>query len=122
MARRRPARQPGGVPCGVHEPAQMSPSVQELVSALEKRLFRQWEQASWELAAFPDLAAAELASVGPELRWEGVLDWALHGELGEQINLEATFGQPPITLFANDRFYLEALCWLGGVTTIHDHG
>jgi hypothetical protein len=100
----------------------MSPSVQELVSALEKRLSRQWEQAGWELAAFPDLAAAELASVGPELRWEGVLDWALHGEPGEQINLEATFGQPPITLFANERFYLEALCWLGGVTTIHDHG
>jgi hypothetical protein len=100
----------------------MSLSLQELVSALERRLSHRWEKVGWDLAAFPSLAAAELESVIPELRWERVLEWALHGDLGEQINLEATFGQPPITLFANDRFYLEALCWLGGVTTIHDHG
>jgi len=38
-----------------------------------------------------------------------------------QKNLDATFGQPPITLFHHDRFYIEALFWLSSTTSIHQH-
>jgi hypothetical protein len=42
-------------------------------------------------------------------------------DLPQQVDLEARFGNPPITLFAGTRFYIDVYFWLDGTTEIHQH-
>lgn len=42
--------------------------------------------------------------------------------LPEQHDAAARFGQPPITLWRNDKFFVAGLCWFDGTTAIHEHG
>jgi predicted metal-dependent enzyme (double-stranded beta helix superfamily) len=38
-----------------------------------------------------------------------------------QMDLQAAFGNPPITLYMGPRFFIDAYYWLDGTTTIHQH-
>jgi hypothetical protein len=53
--------------------------------------------------------------------WE-IIHWVqTTPNLPEQMDLEADFGDPPITLYVGPRFYIDVYFWLDGTTSIHQH-
>src|SRR5947209_13453020 len=85
-----------------------------------------WRERNYSEAEFPELAAQALAEI--DLARRGVTPWEiirwLHTEsqLPRQQDIDATFGNPPITLFCGSRFYVDIYLWLDGTTDIHQHG
>ena len=74
---------------------------------------------------FPELAAEVLAAfpVPAEVGIEFMADWALGRErLPEQVNFHSGFGEPPLVVYEEPRFYAEVLFWFHGRTSIHGHG
>ncbi len=74
---------------------------------------------------FPELAAAVLAEfpVPADIGIEFMADWALGREqLPEQVNFHSGFGEPPLVVYEEPRFYAEVLFWFHGRTSIHSHG
>jgi len=93
---------------------------QELGELLEGR----WRKENYSEKLFPELAAAALtesdlpAKVDP---WE-IIRWVQSAAaLPDQKDVEGRFGDPPITLFAGPRFYVDVYFWLDGTTSIHQH-
>ena len=74
---------------------------------------------------FPELAAEVLAKfpVPAGIGIEFMADWALGREqLPEQVNFHSGFGEPPLVVYEEPRFYAEVLFWFHGRTSIHSHG
>ncbi|MCF3648196.1 hypothetical protein [Synoicihabitans lomoniglobus] len=74
---------------------------------------------------FPELAAAALAEfpVPAGMGIAFMADWALgREELPEQVNFNSGFGEPPLVVYEEPRFYAEVLFWFHGRTAIHSHG
>jgi hypothetical protein len=96
------------------------PAIAQLVDAIEGR----WHGCNHDERRFCDIAVAALndARLGDALTMSSLVRWFNH-ERGPvpQVNLEASFGEPPLTLGSTSRFYVEALFWLDGTTTIHQH-
>jgi hypothetical protein len=93
---------------------------QELGELVESR----WRKENYSEQLFPELAAAALtesdlpAQVDP---WE-IIRWVQGATaLPDQKDVEGRFGDPPITLFAGPRFYVDVYFWLDGTTSIHQH-
>jgi len=93
---------------------------QELGDLIERR----WRKENYSEQLFPELAVQALtesnlpAQVDP---WD-IIRW-VHGAtaLPDQKDAEGRFGDPPITLFAGPRFYVDVYFWLDGTTSIHQH-
>jgi hypothetical protein len=82
-----------------------------------------WRNRNYDELAFPDLASEALVACGAlASRPEDVARWVGSGNLPRQIRLDSTFGEPPVTCFSNENFYIELLFWLDGTTSIHQHG
>jgi hypothetical protein len=94
-----------------------------VVDELGRDLERAWQTADYGLAAFPDLCGEMLgaARLHERLDPDDVVRAVFEGRLPEQSDLEARFGQPPVTLFRGARFHVSALHWVDGTTSIHDH-
>ena len=93
---------------------------QELGELIERR----WRHENYSEQLFPELAARALtesdlpAQVDP---WE-IIRWVQGAAaLPDQKDAEGRFGDPPITLFAGPRFYVDVYFWLDGTTSIHQH-
>ncbi len=93
---------------------------QELGELIERR----WRNENYSEQLFPELAAQALtesnlpAQVDP---WE-IIRWVQGAtSLPDQKDVEGRFGDPPITLFAGPRFYVDVYFWLDGTTSIHQH-
>ena len=74
---------------------------------------------------FPALAAEVLAKfpVPADIGIEFMADWALGREkLPEQVNFHSGFGEPPLVVYEEPRFFAEVLFWFHGRTSIHSHG
>jgi hypothetical protein len=83
-----------------------------------------WKEQNYNEQLFPDIAAQALlesdlpARVDP---WE-IIRWVHNtAALPEQHDMEGRFGDPPVTLFAGPRFYIDIYYWLDGTTSIHQH-
>ena len=51
-----------------------------------------------------------------------IVEWVWNSEvLPHQPRLDETFGQPPITLYCNDEFRIDALFWVDSNTAVHAH-
>jgi hypothetical protein len=92
----------------------------ELGALIEHR----WRDRNYNESLFPQLAAEALCEAKLSERidpWE-IVRW-VHStsSLPEQMDLDARFGDPPITLFVGNRFYIDAYYWLDGTTSIHQH-
>ena len=92
----------------------------ELGALIERR----WRDQNYAEGVFPEIAAQSLSEsnlcdrVDP---WE-IVRWVHSAStLPDQMDLQAKFGNPPITLYAGPRFYIDAYFWLDGTTTIHQH-
>lgn len=74
---------------------------------------------------FPELAAEVLAEfpVPAEVGIEFMADWALgRDKLPKQVNFHSGFGEPPLVVYEEPRFFAEVLFWFHGRTAIHGHG
>src|ERR1051325_11217103 len=94
--------------------------VQEVGLAIEGA----WRAVDYDAARFPDIAGRALtdASLPRRLTPDEIVRWALGPVvLPQQRDLKANFGQPPLTLFHGRRFFIDALHWIDGTTTIHQH-
>ena len=94
------------------------------VDRLGARLEELWRDVDYTPTAFPELAVQTLseASLAKELSPDRIVKWVFAGEeLPHQVDPTAKFGQPPVTLFRGRRFYIDALFWTDGTTSIHQH-
>jgi hypothetical protein len=87
-------------------------------------ILRHWGRADFNSRAFPDIAAAALSKRPPSAHVEpmDVIRWVHETvALVPQVGIEFTFGQPPITVFRCEEFYIDVLFWVDGTTSIHQH-
>ena len=96
----------------------------QLFQELGELVERRWRKENYSEQLFPELAAQALtesnlpAQVDP---WE-IIRWVQGATaLPDQKDAEGRFGDPPITLFAGPRFYVDVYFWLDGTTSIHQH-
>jgi hypothetical protein len=84
---------------------------------------RSWAASGFDLAAFPGLCAERLeaARVHQRLDPAEIVEAVFRGDLPPQFDPAGRFGQPPVTLYRTDGFFIDALFWIDGTTTIHDH-
>lgn len=86
---------------------------------------RDWLDADLDERALPRIAASALARARIHERIGGadVLEHVIRAErLPAQRDPDASFGEPPITVFQGRRFYIDVLFWQDGTTSIHRHG
>lgn len=81
-----------------------------------------WSRTGFDTAALPDIACDALTGA----RHPGTADivhWlaTTADGLPEQHDIDAQFGQPPITLYHSPEMYISALFWHTGTTSIHQH-
>ena len=84
-----------------------------------------WRAKNYAEAAFPQIAADALAEHSPAGKidpWDIIRAVGSDYALPSQQDVEGNFGNPPITLFAGNRFYIDIYFWLDGTTSIHQHG
>lgn len=93
---------------------------EELGALIERR----WRDQNYAESVFPEIAAQSLSEsnlcdlVDP---WE-IIRWVhAASTLPVQMDLQAKFANPPITLYVGPRFYIDIYYWLDGTTTIHQH-
>ena len=93
------------------------------IDELGVELEREWAVVDYELAAFPEICASRLqgARLPARIDADDVVRAVFAGGLPQQVDPDARFGQPPVTLYRAPRFYIDALFWVDGTTTIHDH-
>lgn len=92
----------------------------QLGSLIEQR----WRDKNYNEEVFPALAAQALADADPSSQiapWE-IIRWVhQENQLPNQQDIEAKFGNPPITLYAGPRFYIDIYFWTDSTTSIHQH-
>jgi len=89
------------------------------------RVEGEWHAVSYDDRELPRIAERVLLDDPPHANVDpkDVIRWALTAHsLGPQPNADARFGEPPITVYAGRRFYIEVLFWFNGTTAIHQHG
>ena len=94
------------------------------IARLGRAVLAAWRARQFDEAALPAIAAHALveAELPAHVTPDDLIDWAeRRTELPRQVDLDATFAQPPLTLFYHPRFRIEALFWVDSTTSIHDH-
>ena len=84
-----------------------------------------WRQSRCTLESLPSIAAQALSDGmrREPITGSDVVAWTLQApELPFQPRLDETFGQPPVTLYHDGDFQLDALFWVQGSTDVHAHG
>ena len=83
-----------------------------------------WRDQNYNEDLFPGIAARALTEMNLSERvdpWE-IIRWVHETpDLPEQMDIEANFGDPPITVYVGPRFYIDVYFWLDGTTSIHQH-
>jgi len=83
-----------------------------------------WREKNYDDAVFPKIAATALAEQSPAARvdaWDIIRAFTADYTLPSQQDIEGNFGDPPITLFVANRFYIDIYFWLDGTTAKHQH-
>lgn len=91
---------------------------------LGERIERAWLERSYDEGVFSRLAQEALEQDPPTENVEvaDIVDWVFaDSHPFRQPHRTYLFGEPPVMLFQSPRFYIEALFWLSGTTTIHEH-
>src|SRR5678815_4717153 len=81
--------------------------IRELGVDLQQR----WAATGFELAAFPGLCAEHLETAKLHSRVDPaeIVQAVFRGDVPPQVDPSARFGQPPVTLYRTDRFFIDAL-------------
>jgi hypothetical protein len=79
------------------------------------RLVREeWRQAEFDSRTLPDIACRALDKnrLADRVRPEQIVQWVADTPvLPPQGDLRSTFGQPPLVVYQDPRFYIEVLFW-----------
>jgi hypothetical protein len=97
----------------------------DLFRQVGAQIDRTWERFDYDERSFPRLAADALAGarLHEKLGPDDVLRWLLASPvLPEQHDLDASFAEPPVTVYQGRRFYIQVLFWMSKSTTVHRHG
>ena len=92
----------------------------ELGALIESR----WRDQNYNEARFPGIAAQALSELKLSDRidpWD-IIRWVhTTPDLPQQMDIDANFGDAPITLYSGPRFFIDVYYWLDGTTSIHQH-
>lgn len=96
----------------------------EFFETLGSLVSGRWKERNYDEAAFPDVASRSLAELPPAqyismwdvVRWSTTVD-----KLPRQDDIEAAFGDPPLTVYTGRGFRIEVLFWMKGIPAIHQH-
>ncbi|GEM_PF-6576310 len=103
----------------------MSDDFQQFINNIGHRVDRAWETQHREHSCFSGIAAEGLQAFSPCEYFDvgALLKWA-SSRAALPLNLDRAhiFGDTPVTIFDGRDFYIEALLWSNGTTSIHDHG
>src|SRR5205814_7981727 len=106
------------------KPERIGKSTMEEFQELGAQVEALWRAENYNEKVFPEIAAHALVEADLPARvdpWE-IIRWVHTAEsLPQQYDVEGRFGNPPITLFAGPRFYIDVYYWLDGTTSIHQH-
>lgn len=92
----------------------------ELGRAMERSAFGTPESGGFAASAAQVLTETEVPD-GVDARSILQLVLSSGDSLPRQPDPDAVFGDPPVTLFVADDFYISALYWVDGTTDIHEH-
>ncbi|MEA2562598.1 MAG: hypothetical protein QOH06_4102 [Acidobacteriota bacterium] len=93
--------------------------------SLGERIERVWVEHSYSDEIFARLAQDALEKDPPSERVtvSEIVDWVFSPlQPFRQPGYNQLFGEPPVMVFQGQRFYIEALFWFSGTTSIHEHG
>lgn len=97
----------------------------EYFRKLGEQIDQAWRRYSYDESLFPQLSQ-DLVGENPPIQSvaaEDILDFIFRTDQPfMQPTPRILFGEPPVTLFQAARFYIEALFWFSGTTSIHEHG
>jgi hypothetical protein len=86
---------------------------------------QRWKASNYNERSFPAIASEALELWPPHKHatvWD-VVKWAVGADvLPPQEDLDAKFGNPPITVYYGRGFHIQVLFWLQGVPAVHQHG
>ena len=89
------------------------------------RIETQWRDENYNDDVFPEIAANALLEADLTAKldlWDPVRWVHTNTDFTHQADPQASFGDPPITLFFGPRFNIDVYYWLDSTTTIHEHG
>jgi hypothetical protein len=84
-----------------------------------------WKRLDYDEERFPEVALAGLTALPPSdhVDFREIAHWALDIEhLPHQADIDAEFGNPPLTVYNGKGFRIDVLFWIEGVPSIHQHG
>ena len=96
----------------------------EFFQTLEKAILDRWRAREFDHLSLPQVAAETMRELPPSehVRPADLLRWVqTSAQLPPQFDLQGTFGQPPITVSGPGRIIIQALFWVDGTTSIHQH-
>lgn len=94
----------------------------EIFTELGEKIDRTWQNHNYDISHFATITEEILSSEKIDVSSEDICNWVLDSKTFiTQVNFNSSFGEPPITVFSNDKFYIEVLYWLSGTTSIHQH-
>lgn len=106
------------------QPTTSSTADMELFTKLGDEVEQAWRDANYDELQLPAIAKAKLAEHDLPSRltpWD-VLEWAMtRPELPPQADPNASFGDPPITVYTGARFHIDVYFWFQGTTATHQH-
>ena len=89
------------------------------------RIETEWRDKNYNDDVFPEIAANALLEADLVAKidtWDPVRWVHTTTNFTHQQDPQATFGDPPITLFNGRRFFIDVYYWLDSTTSIHEHG
>src|SRR6267143_517059 len=96
----------------------------EFFQKLGSLVTRLWKERNYNEEDFPEVASRGLSELPPDQHvtfWD-VAKWGLTCDrLPGQPDLNAKFGQPPLTVYGGRDFRIEVLFWVQGIPGIHQH-
>jgi hypothetical protein len=96
----------------------------EFFNRLGERVLRTWKERNFDEQIFHEVAVAEMRELPPSdhVSLDDVVDWVHDApRIAPQGSLTNPFGSPPVTVYRNDRFYIEVLFWVDATTGVHQH-
>src|SRR5262245_22949616 len=96
----------------------------EFFERMGRWVAKRWKACNYDERRFPAIATDALGEFPPHQSaslWD-VVRWATTAdELPFQDDIEARFGNPPLTVYDGRGFRIEVLFWIHGVPGIHQH-
>ncbi|HEX6278922.1 MAG TPA: hypothetical protein VFZ49_02795 [Pyrinomonadaceae bacterium] len=99
-------------------------SKMELFNRLGDEVEAAWRDVNYDELQLPAIAKQKLLEhdLPSKLTPWDVLEWTMaQPELPPQADPNASFGDPPITVFSGARFHIDVYFWFMGTTAVHQH-